>query len=455
MAATKKSNEDRIGAGKFWAWQSRGASAAVNFIVLSFMMFFATDTLGMPAALAGTLLMVSGLVDAFSDPMMGLWVDRTKTRFGKGRPYEFAILGLWVSTWLLFSAPVDASLVVQSVWVLVTLIIARAVCTALLSACQNVYMVRAFPTDGQRNKLASFGGIVIMLASVSVSIMFPILLSNIDTMPGGWSGLVAIFAIPFGLIGILRFVFVKEIIELPEDRDGKQKASLKDISLLLKTNPYVYMVSFMWLILSLFTAVGIAPFFFEWVVGDIAYQGAASAIALVALPLLFFFPAMMKRLPKGKLVAIGCIMFMIHGALILASGGEMSIVLVSFIFAGFGSLPLTYLTDLLLIDCGSYNEYKGNKRMDGTIGTLRGFVGKISQSIGGVILGFGLSLGGYDGTLAYQTESAIQAINMMMGLLPMIVFAPVAIVFMWFYKLDKLMPEIHAHNKAKREGASQ
>ena len=54
----KKENPDKIGIGKFWAWQSRGASGAINFIVVSFVAVYCSDALGMPPALVGTLLAV-------------------------------------------------------------------------------------------------------------------------------------------------------------------------------------------------------------------------------------------------------------------------------------------------------------------------------------------------------------------------------------------------------------
>ena len=71
---TNVTNPDRIGVGKFWAWQSRGASAAINFIVVSFVAIYCTDTLGMPPALVGTLLAVSSVVDAITDLFAGFLV---------------------------------------------------------------------------------------------------------------------------------------------------------------------------------------------------------------------------------------------------------------------------------------------------------------------------------------------------------------------------------------------
>lgn len=54
---TNTANPDKIGIGKFWAWQSRGASAAINFIVVSFVAIYCTDALGIPRNALHTYIM--------------------------------------------------------------------------------------------------------------------------------------------------------------------------------------------------------------------------------------------------------------------------------------------------------------------------------------------------------------------------------------------------------------
>ena len=64
--------------------------AAANFVFMTMILFqlsFYTDTMGIAAAAAGSLLLVGRLWDAFFDPMMGVMADRTKTRWGKFRPW--------------------------------------------------------------------------------------------------------------------------------------------------------------------------------------------------------------------------------------------------------------------------------------------------------------------------------------------------------------------------------
>lgn len=439
MGKTKKENPNKIGIGKFWAWQSRGASVAVNFIILSFVSIYCTDALNMPPALVGTLLMASKIVDAVTDLFAGYLVDRTNTRWGKGRPYEWAIVAAWLATWLLYSMPggAEASLLVKSIWIFAMYVVINSICVTLLSACQNPYMIRAFGTDEQRVKLASFGGIIIMAASMAVNITFPIMMNRIATSPKGWSTLMLMIAVPLSVIGMLRFFFVKETIEV-HDESETEKVRLSDVATVLKKNKYVYMVALMYFIYSLVTGMGVMTYFFKYVVGNVELMGTASAIAIVALPLLVVFPAIMKKVRKGRLVQIGCIFYAVSGLLMFFCHDNFAVLMAAFILTGIGSLPITYLTDLMMIDCATYNAMTSGKRMDGTIGAIKGFSGKVGSALAAGILGGLLSLGGYDGALKVQPDSAVFMIKAAQGLIPAVVFTVLAVV-MAAYNLDKIV----------------
>ena len=181
-----------IGILKFWAWQSRAFSSGANFIVMGWLMFYATDTLGMPVVLVGTLLMVSRIVDAFFNLPIGLLIDRTQTKLGKARPYELAIIGMWFFTWMLFSMPGGASLLVQSIWFVAFYTLSSSICGALLNSGGMAYVIRVFPTDEQRVRLASLGGFVGMVFGICISIFFPVLVNNFATSPDRWSQIVLI-----------------------------------------------------------------------------------------------------------------------------------------------------------------------------------------------------------------------------------------------------------------------
>jgi Na+/melibiose symporter-like transporter len=246
-----------------------------------------------------------------------------------------------------------------------------------------------------------------------------------------------------GLIGMLRFVFVKETVQVEEE--AGEKASFKDIISLLKHNPYIYIVCIMWLFYSMVTGMGINTYFFTYIVGNIELMGIASVFSMAVLPLMLLFPVITKIIPVGKIMLIGCIAYAISGIILFASGGDITIVIIAMAFTGIGSLPIVALTDIMMIDCDSYNAWKGRKRMDGTISALRNFGGKVGGALGSGLVGFLMAMGGYDGALETQPESALLSIRILMGIVPLMVFVLTGVI-MLFYKIDKLQPEINTVN---------
>ena len=213
MAKTKKApNPDRLPVGKFVAWRMRDWSLAANFIVMSYLTIYCTDTLKMPAALVGTLLLASKILDGVGEMFAGYIVDNTRTKFGKGRPYELCILGLWICTYFLFSTP-DMGMVGKSIWVVIFYALVQSVFQTMLAAAQTPYMKRAWANKRVLVKLQSYGGILGTLLSAIVSISFPILMRSMATSHAGWSKLVMIYAIPLGLIGLLRFCICKRNLQ--------------------------------------------------------------------------------------------------------------------------------------------------------------------------------------------------------------------------------------------------
>ena len=95
MEKEKKNREDKVGLGKLLLWQSREVAKTPAFLMLTFLMVYCTDTLKIPAATVSIILIVSKLVDGVTDMAAGFIVDRTQTKWGKGRPvalYMAAIL---------------------------------------------------------------------------------------------------------------------------------------------------------------------------------------------------------------------------------------------------------------------------------------------------------------------------------------------------------------------------
>ena len=109
---------NRLGFGRLLAFKSSDISAAwINVIMLNFLSIYASDTLGINVATIGTLLLASKIVDAFTDVFAGWLVDNTHTKWGTGRTYEPAIIGMTICTVLLFAAKPEWTTTAKCAWI--------------------------------------------------------------------------------------------------------------------------------------------------------------------------------------------------------------------------------------------------------------------------------------------------------------------------------------------------
>lgn len=237
----KDNKSGKLGNGKFWGWQARGISMGCMVIILGYLSIYCTDTLMIPAGVVGTLLLVSKVFDGITDLIAGFIIDNTHTKLGKARPYELAIIALWLCTWLLYSCPESWSTAVKCVWIFVMYTLVNSVFATLLYANQTPYMLRAFPNQEQIVKVNSYGGIVVTIGCAVVSMLFPQMMATMATSGSGWSKLVGIFSLPLLVIGLLRFLLVKETVEV--DGNSEDRVRLSDMVTVLKENKYIYIVA--------------------------------------------------------------------------------------------------------------------------------------------------------------------------------------------------------------------
>lgn len=442
--AAKKAHPDHVGALKTFGWSSRGFSLAANFIVLGYFTLYATDTLGLSAGLVGTLLMVSKIFDGFTDLLAGYFVDRTRTRWGRARPYEWAIVGVWACNWLLFSVP-DLGTVGKAIWIFVTYTFVNSVFSTLCYANQTLYMARAFNSRGAYAKLNAAQGVIITVGAMILSIALPMLLQWAGKDPGRWSNLMLLIAIPLVIIGLGRFFLVKEIYET-EATDEKIRWS--DIKTVMGNNRWIWMLAGLALLVNIPTNTGAGGYYFRYIVGDLGMLSIVLLVAILALPAVLFIPRMMRRVTLTRLIMIGQV-FAIVGAIIATIAGDsVPLLAAAALVGGIGVLPVSFMVGVLLIDAATYNEWRGNRRLESTLSSIHGFASKMGQGV--ALAGAGLFLGafGYDGTAETQSDSALFAIHALYTWIPGLV-AVAVLILMSFYKLDDMLPQIHADLKAR------
>lgn len=446
---TKAKNPDKIGIAKFWGWQSRAVSLGCMTIVYGYLMIYCTNTLGLRSEIVGMLLLISKVFDGITDLFAGYIIDNTKTRFGKARPYEFAIIGVWLCTWLLFSCPASWSTTVKYVWVFIAYTFVNSILATLLSTNQTAYMVRAFPTMNQIVKLNSYGGIVVTFGCAIVSMLFPQMMATMATSPEGWSQMVGIFALPLALIGILRFVFVKETVPVDAESDGKMNFSeMLDV---LKNNKYIYFSAALAVLYNITLGLNASTYYFTYIVGDIGKYTMIAALSMPLLVSMFVFPVMMKKIPISKIIMGGAVLGVVGYMLNFIAGGNMALLLLAGALYSLAGLPIAYLSGLIILDCAEYNTLSGMRRAESTMSAFSSFGSKVGNGVGSALLGIILGMGGFISTedvSVVQPDSALLTIKLLYSVIPAVMFLAIAVI-MHFYKLDKVLPELRAKKETE------
>lgn len=443
----------KVGAKRMVAWQSSSMSSGVNGLALGFIAIYATNTLGMSATLVGMLLMASKLFDGVTDLIAGYIVDRTNTKWGRGRPYELCLIGAWVCTVLLYSCPTQFSTVAKAIWLLSMYILVNSVFQTFLKANSLVYMTRAFDRPEQYVAIQSYGGIITMLVAIVFNVSFPMLMGKLATSAKGWTTLLLIYAIPLGLFGMMRFFVIKETNVSASDVKREEAPKLKDVFQVMKNNRYVYIVAAMSFALSFVTCLGAGTYYFTYIVKNISLMGIMSIVQIIALPVVFIYPKFIKKYSTKTLIIVGFIIWGFSYLVNYIAYDNIALLAVGSLLMGIGSVPASMMAPILLIECADFNEWKGLPRLEGTLSSVRGFAQKVGQGLGTGFTGVMIGAAGFISTtgseVIEQPQSAITMIRMLATVIPLFLIVIVAVI-MGFYNLNKLLPQIR-EDLAKRK----
>lgn len=457
MAKNKTPRADRLPLGKFLAWKSSDiTSAGVFLIVTTYMSLFCTDYLGMTPLAVGNIILISNIIDFFTDLIAAYVIDNTKTKWGKARPYELGAIGMTLCTTLIFITPNGWSDTLKIVWVFCMYTFLFGVFNTFRTSANVPYLIRAF--DNNRTligKVSSYGGIVTTMGSMVVSLTFPKMMAKLASADGGWTTLILIYMIPLTVLGLLRFIFVKENPAI-DAQQVKSKVDFKDIWMMIKKNGYAWLYLLIMFFFQTIQSIGALSYYFKYIVGDVGAAGLLSIMSFVLLPTMFLFPVLMKKLSAAQIITLGAVFSCLGYIVNYFAGSSMTMLMIGGIITAFAMLPVSYLGNMVQMDLCTYNQYLGLPRMDASIGALfNGFGTQLGQGFGGWLLGFALTCAGYvasegDAVVA-QPNSAITMIRMLYSLIPLALMAMLAVVAFMLSKLSKRMPEIEAKIAADAE----
>ena len=438
----------------FWfslAWSSRGVANAINVILVGYVTFYCTDLLGLNALVVGGMLVASKIIDAFTDLGIGYIIDRTHTKWGKARPYEFFIVLEWLFTILLFTVP-NVSPTMQYIYVFIMYVLVNAICVTALGGADAVYMARTFTNDNNRIVAMSVNGVVVMFCSIVFNIILPQLIKTLGATRGGWTTMSLMLGVPLALIGMLRFFLCKEVTPDKEEKPEETKQetgghSFKTAISALGKNKYLLIIVGLMIITNVMNGMGtVTTYYFKYWMGDVGLQSIASLTALVAPVSLIFFPMLAKKIGTTRILQI-CAVLGIVGMTIRTIGGpNMATIVLGGAFQGLALMPISLMINTYIIDCMDYGEWKTGVRVEGMVASIVNFSGKVGSAIASGVVGLIMGLAGYNGSLEVQSSSAMGAIVGLFNYLPL-GMCILMLVLSLRYQVDKFRPQMEADLK--------
>ena len=405
------------------------------FLVMSYLTFFYTDIFGISSYVVATLMLVSRFIDAFTDPIMGMLGDNTRSKMGKYRPWIIfgaPVLGLLV--FLLFTAP-EMSATMKVVYAYVIYIL-----YSLASTVVNIPYHALTPVISkdpqQRTVIVTWKQ---GMGTVSQFIITILALPLVELFGGGKQG----WAIYGALIGILTTVsfwicaWGGKKYDKVDETVSKEKFNFKEnIQLITKNKPMLMlMIAFGTDVLANATYSAVNMYYFKYVLGRVDLVApVATAILIGGIVSLPFLPFLSKLLGKKRLYWFGSLLSILPLAVMWIKPTAPVIILMSMMGAfGFMSRIPSNMGWAMLPECSDYAEWKYGKRGDGLLSSSLTFINKFCMAIGGFIASFFLGLVGF---VANQDQSEV-VLNMIVFLrfgMPILGYIA-SLISMHFYEI--------------------
>ncbi len=428
------------------------ASNFVFYTINTYLFFYYTDVIGLAAGAVGTLFLVARLFDTVTDPLMGTIADRTKTRWGKYRPYLAALaIPFGIVGFLLFAVP-DAAPGTQLIYAYVTYVATMLIYTAInipYSALLGVIT----PNSAERTSVSTyrfacaFGG-QFLIGALALPLVTHF---GAGDRAVGYKATMTIFAVVAVLLFWTTFATTRERVQPPKDQKSDLK---KELSLLIKNRPWVIMF-----IAGIFTLTNVAVrgavtlHFFKYYVGDdgspwlwkfdlssvFLTSGTVSLIlGVVATGWISRFWG--KRQLMIGLSAINAVVMALYFFI------PADAIIVMFIMNVLGALiigPTIPIVWSMFADVADYGQWKFGHRSTALVFSAAQFAQKLGLAIGGAIAGWMLSSFGFEANTA-QTSESLLGIRLMFTLVPA-AFAIGSVVAIWFYPLtEKIVAEMES-----------
>ncbi|MDR2785078.1 MAG: MFS transporter [Treponema sp.] len=415
----------------------------------SFLTIYYTDVVGISAAAVGTMFMLTRIYDAINDPIMGVIIDKTHTRWGKCRPYFlWGCVPLAICMVATFSVP-ELSPSGKLIYAYITFTLLTMAYT-MINIPVSAILPRLTKDPNQRTVFGVFrmyGSLVGNIGVGAATLGLVALLGAGNTQKGYTLTLTV-----YGILAIALFLIVfANIREIATSDDEKAKLSFKECLSATKGNiPWIISV-LLGMLMNLMQGMrgtGMV-YFFTYNLGLPGLIPAISMVGLVILVSLTLLPTVVKKWGKKKTVIIGNIVGIVGYGIAAVGANSVAMVFVGNIIGSIGGGLGFGLVFVLIADGVDYGKWLNGVSAEGFLSAAASFGQRLGTAVGSAAAAWILAAGRYVPGAADQAASARMAISFNYAIVPIII-SVLNIVLICFWNVDKEMPQMLADLKVGR-----
>ncbi len=409
-----------------------------------FLFIFYTDVFGIPAEIVGTMFLVTRLIDAFSDPLMGALADRTKTKFGKFRPYLlWGIVPITAAGILTFTVP-DLDQDGKIIWAFATYIFMMLAYT-FINVPYGALLGVITGDSQQRTTLTSFRFIGAFTGGTLVAYFTLDLVSWLGAGDEqlGWQLTMTVYGLIAAVLFAISFLTTKERIQPIVQQNS---SILQDLDDLKNNKPWLVLFTLALVIMLTITLRGSSgTFYLKYFAGREDLIGKFTTAYMLSLMIgAAITPLLTKFINKRKLLVIlMSIVAVLSMTFYFVPKENIGTMFVLQILIGISLGPKSPLVFSMYADTADYSEWKNGRRATAMIFSAASFAQKLGGALAGAIMGWLLASLGYVANQV-QSNASEHGIVLLMTMIPGI-FALLAVLIVKLYPLhDQKLNQIQA-----------
>jgi sugar (glycoside-pentoside-hexuronide) transporter len=425
------------------------------FCVISFYLLkFYTDVYGISAAAAGFILLAARSVDAIDAPVWGILFDKTRSRWGKSRPWflwlclPFALFG--VLTFVTLNLSVGAKIAYAAVTYMTCSILYTGINTPVTS------ILSALTRDPhERITLTSFrmvgSKLGVLIVNLSVYKMVAWLGGGNDRR--GFMIVMPVYAI--GSVALYLFAF-RTLRE--EDADDQPRLSIRESFSAMKGNgPWlIIFLSSLFFWIAFIARISAAPYFFEYTLHRKALTSVANSLDFVSLATILLLPYFCRHFSRKTVWAVSLFGAVVGQVVIFFGARSLSptVVLLGWTFGILASGVAMAIPFAVLSDSVDYGEWKSGIRAAGLLTAIgAAFCLKAGSGLGGALPAWILAAFAYVPN-AEQTKESLFGIELSFVWLPAVCYALAILPVLFYSRYERLGPMIEEELQQRRALAS-